>query len=185
MPDGAAPARFPQPIRLHIGGREKKPGWVNMDILPNPGIVDVLGSCTDLSAFVDSTVTEVYASHVFEHLDHVSELSRAIVEARRVLRPGGLLYVAVPDLEVLARLLLRPRLGVAERWELIRMFYGAQTDSADYHKMGFTFDILKQFLEQDGFTNTRRVGSFGLFDDTSDFAFLGERISLNVIAMKP
>ena len=180
-----SPPPFPQPIRLHIGGRERKVGWVNLDVLPNPGVVDVLGSCVDLSAFADGTVEEVYASHVFEHLDHVSELPRAILEAKRVLKPGGLLKVGVPDLEVLARLLLEPKMSLAARWELIRMFYGGQTDSADYHKMGFTFEILKQFLEQDGFTSVRRVESFGLFQDTSDFQFLSRRISLNVVAMKP
>lgn len=176
---------FPHPVRLHIGGRERKPGWVNLDVLPHPGVVDVLGSCVDLSAFADGTVEEVYASHVFEHLDHVNELPKAILEAKRVLKRGGLLKVGVPDLEVLARLLLEPRISLAARWELIRMFYGGQTDSADYHKMGFTFEIMKQFLEQDGFTHVRRVESFGLFQDTSEFEFMGRKVSLNVIAMKP
>ncbi len=179
-----APGTFPSPVRLHIGGRERRAGWVNMDVLPNPGVVDVLGSCTDLSAFADGTVEEIYASHVFEHLDHVRELPAAILEARRVLKKGGLLRVAVPDLEVLARLVLEPRMDIHNRFEVVRMLYGGQTDSADYHKMGFTFDVLKRFLEQDGFTHVRRVETFGLFQDTSDFVFLGKRISLNVQAIK-
>ena len=184
MPDPAKPART-APLRLHIGGRETKPGWTIMDVLPNPGVVDILGNCLDLSQFADGSVEEIYASHVYEHLDYIKELPAALAEAFRVLKHGGLFRAGVPDLEVLCKIILEPRIDAQNRFDIMRMIYGGQSSIADYHKVGFTFEIFKQFLSMASFTNIRRVESFGLFDDTSDYKYLGRRISLNVVAYKP
>lgn len=46
------------------------------------------------------SVDAIYASHVVEHLDR-DEARRFITEARRVLRTGGVLRLAVPDVRVL------------------------------------------------------------------------------------
>lgn len=173
-----------KPIRLHIGGWIKKDGWTIMDVLPKEGVVDVLGSCTDLSMFADGSVAEVYASHVYEHLGYLDELPKALGEAYRVLKRGGLLRAGVPDLEVLCRLMLEPKLGFQDRYHVMRMIYGGQTTTADYHKVGYTLEILKAHLEQAGFSNVRRVESFGLFEDTTELKFMGRRISLNVAAYK-
>jgi predicted SAM-dependent methyltransferase len=43
------------------------------------------------------TVEVLYTAHMLEHLDR-EEVSRFLVEARRVLIPGGILRIAVPDL---------------------------------------------------------------------------------------
>ena len=45
----------------------------------------------------DGEVDVVYSSHMLEHLDREQAI-QFIVEARRVLRPGGTLRLAVPDL---------------------------------------------------------------------------------------
>jgi predicted SAM-dependent methyltransferase len=50
----------------------------------------------------DETASVVYASHVLEHLDR-SRARSFLAEARRVLIPGGVLRLAVPDLDRLAR----------------------------------------------------------------------------------
>jgi SAM-dependent methyltransferase len=44
----------------------------------------------------------VYTSHMLEHLDR-KEAQRFLAEARRVLAPGGIIRVAVPDLALLVR----------------------------------------------------------------------------------
>ncbi len=83
-------------LRLHIGGKDVKPGWKILNVQPGPG-VDYVGTCTDLSAFGDRSVAEIYASHVLEHLSYTEELPRALKEFHRVLVPGARLRVAVPD----------------------------------------------------------------------------------------
>jgi SAM-dependent methyltransferase len=44
----------------------------------------------------------VYSSHMLEHL-HPRDASAFLAEARRVLRPGGIIRLVLPDLEMLAR----------------------------------------------------------------------------------
>lgn len=173
-----------EPLRLHIGGEAVKDGWKIVNIKPLPG-VDFIGSATDLSAFADGTVDAIYGSHIYEHLDYVTEVLRAFGEAFRVLKPGGQFMVAVPDLEALARLFLEPGLEVRDKFYVMRMIYGGQTDPWDYHKVGYSAEILAQFMAAAGFEAMERVQSFGLFDDTSNLAFLNVPISLNVRAIKP
>ena len=110
------------PLRLHIGGVQKKPGWLIVNILPGPD-VDHVGSCTDLSAFADGSVEEVYASHVLEHLSHRDELPCALREIARVLRPGGLFRLSVPDFDQLVRLYLRPDFDVRRRFARMRFIF--------------------------------------------------------------
>lgn len=171
------------PFRLHIGGHERREGWTIMDTLPGPQ-VDLIGNCRDLSQFADGSVDEVYASHVYEHLSYQNELVPAFEEAYRVLKKGGLFRLGVPDLEVICRLFLKPGQSMENRGHLMRIMLGGQIDDFDYHKSGFWFDALKDVLTQIGFTGVQRVQSFGLFKDTTEQAFDGKRISLNVSAYK-
>jgi predicted SAM-dependent methyltransferase len=172
------------PLRLHIGGWDVRPGWKIMDIQARPG-TDYIGHATDLSAFATGSVAEIYASHIYEHLDYTSEVDRALAEACRVLKPGGLIRIGVPDMEVLARLLLDKKLPPVAHYSVMRMMFGGQADAHDYHKVGFTFEILKEFLNRAGFRGVQRVRSFGLFNDSTTLNIEGNLISLNVSAMKP
>ncbi|MBN8596290.1 MAG: methyltransferase domain-containing protein [Planctomycetes bacterium] len=171
------------PLRLHIGGHEKREGWTIMDTLPGPQ-VDILGNCRDLSQFADGSVAEIYASHVYEHLSYMNELVPALEEAFRVLKSGGLLRLGVPDLEVLCRLFLKPGQTPENRGHLMRIMLGGQIDEFDYHKSAFWFDAVRDVLTQIGFKGVQRVASFGLFKDTTEQMFDGQRISLNVSAYK-
>jgi SAM-dependent methyltransferase len=56
-----------------------------------------LGSAVDGLPFPDGSVEVVYSSHMLEHLDR-AEASRFLAEALRVLRPGGIIRIGVPDL---------------------------------------------------------------------------------------
>lgn len=85
-----------QPTRLHIGsGNERLTGWVNVDLLPLPG-VDVVADVTEGLRFSD--VDAIFAEHFLEHL----RLDKAIdflVEAHRVLKPGSWLRLSTPNLD--------------------------------------------------------------------------------------
>lgn len=168
--------------RLHIGGQQRREGWEILDANAGP-LVDHVGDAVDLARFADGCFDEVYASHVLEHFDYTGAIQHALREWRRVLRPEGALRLSVPDLDILAHLLLqRQALDVPQRFQIMRMIFGGHIDRYDYHLVGLNFDFLCQFLGEAGFTAVQRVPSHGLFDDTSDLRVGGVPISLNVIA---
>lgn len=171
------------PLRLHIGGRTPHPDWKILDVRPGPG-VDFIGHCSDLSAFENETVAEIYASHVIEHLSYKHELAAAMSEFNRVLVPGGLVRIGVPDLPALCALYLDPSLDAEDRYQVTRMIYGGQLDPADYHYAGFDEESLTSRLQIAGFVDIVRVAGFGLFDDTSNHVFKGRQTSLNLCARK-
>lgn len=170
--------------RLHIGGEVRKDGWEVLNAQPGPA-VDHVGNARDLSRFADATFSHIYASHILEHLDYTGEMQSALHEWFRVLAPGGELWVSVPDLTSLAKIFLDPRLTLEARFSVMRMIYGGHDDAWDYHKVGFDFGILENFLIQAGFVEMRRVENFGLFEDYSAFICAGMPISLNVTARRP
>jgi predicted SAM-dependent methyltransferase len=181
----AAPAKAPPAdgIKLHIGGQEKREGWSILDPLPGP-IVDYVGNCNDLSFLADESCSEVYASHVLEHLGYNGEIQKTLKGIHRVLKPGGLLRVSVPVLNTLCRLFLHPPLDAAARFHVMRMMFGGRVTDYDVHHVGLTFEFLGGFLSGAGFRDIMRVPEFGLFNDTSSQRFGGVLISLNMQAWK-
>jgi SAM-dependent methyltransferase len=55
--------------------------------------------------YADNSVEAIYSSHTLQHL-YLGEAERVLSECARVLRPGGILRLALPDVEYLARQLL-------------------------------------------------------------------------------
>ncbi len=168
-------------MRLHIGGEEIKEGWKILNIQKKPG-VDFIGEITNLSQFDDESVEEVYASHVLEHIG-ISLVVSAVKEIFRILKQGGRFYVSVPDLEVLTKLFLAEPEG-GNKYNLMRMIYGGQTDKYDYHYVGFWRDSLYDVLKNAGFTSYEKVDFFNIFNDTSSLQVHGMPISLNVVGIK-
>jgi len=171
------------PLRLHIGGEIAHPEWKIFNIHPGPA-VDYTGHCADLSRFADGSVSEIYASHVLEHLHFKNELPTALREFYRVLQPAAMLRVSVPDLHTLCRLFLDPELSTLQRFQVMQMMFGGQTNDADTHYVGLDETFLSGYLSDAGFTGITRVDAFNLFDDTSAMHYKLP-ISLNMTARKP
>ena len=167
---------------LHIGGREAKAGWKILNAQQFEG-VDYIGDVRDLSAFRDGSCRKIYASHVMEHVSQTDFLP-TLKGIHRILCTGGELYLSVPDLEALCKLFLDPKLEGTQRFHVMRMMFGGQVDDFDFHFIGLTAEFMTDFFKRAGFLSARRVQSFGLFDDTSDFCPYGSPISLNMIAVK-
>jgi SAM-dependent methyltransferase len=90
---------------LNLGcGDRFHPNWENGDLYPNdPGVrfVDLLKKIP----YGDETFDVVYHSHVLEHFARKAAFF-FLTECHRVLKPGGVVRVVVPDLERIARLYL-------------------------------------------------------------------------------
>ena len=171
------------PLRLHVGGTQRRRGWKIYNIQPGEA-VDYVGDCTDLGQFADGSVQEIYASHVLEHLGYNDELPKALAEFHRVLEPGGIARISVPDFEILCRLFLDPSIDRPTRKEVMRMAFGGQVDEHDFHRVGLTFEFLEDYLRAAGFAAVERSSDFGLFNDQTTTNVNGTQISLNVIARK-
>ena len=96
--DAGEPARL-----LNFGcGGTFHPDWTNLDTSPvSPEVI-----AHDLRLrfpFADGTFDAVYGSHVLEHLEPAAA-ERLLQDCFRILRPGGIIRIAVPDLEAIVRL---------------------------------------------------------------------------------
>jgi predicted SAM-dependent methyltransferase len=82
-------------LRLHLGcGGVRKEGWVNVDLLGDP--VDVAWDLSKPLPFDDGSVDAVFHEHLLEHLPLQSGIGFS-KECFRVVRPGGIVRVGVPD----------------------------------------------------------------------------------------
>ena len=169
-------------MKLLIGSRTRYPGWSTLDLVAGPG-VDYVGDCAQLAQFETNSIEALYASHVLEHVPY-ARLPATLEEWHRVLLPGGKIMVAVPDMNILAQLFVKPDVKGADKVLLMQMMFGGQADDTDFHCIGFDLEILGVHLHMAGFEDIRRVPGFGLFPDSSVQDFHGIAISLNVEARK-
>ena len=88
-----------KPYKLHIGcGKNIFEDWINIDIEANHPCVDLLCDIRNELPFEDESCSFIYNEHVLEHLT-VEEGLFFLKECHRVLQPGGVLRVAMPDLK--------------------------------------------------------------------------------------
>ena len=75
---------------------------IGVDVYPHKN-VDIVGDCTDLWMFKENELDFIVNSHLLEHLP---DTVAALAEWKRVLKPGGLLAIAVSDGEIKPRYIL-------------------------------------------------------------------------------
>ena len=179
-------------LYINMGGIMDDSDWININIAANAGdafqvqsSIQVIRQMHLLIGFPNSTISALYASHILEHTtmgDHL--LIDTLLEWRRVIRPGGLLFLSVPDLAIITKLYQLTDLTFNERLLLMRMMYGGQMDAYDYHHVGLDYHILYHILTCTGFCEIQRVGNFNVlnYSDTSSATFRHYKISLNLIA---
>lgn len=84
--------------RLNWGcGGMPAEGWLNADRLPLPGI-DVCGDIRDGLPLPDDDLDYIVGIHALQDLPYL-DLAPALREMRRVLKPGGVLRLGLPDLD--------------------------------------------------------------------------------------
>ena len=179
-------------MKLHLGcGPRHIPGFVHVDLLPAPHI-DIVGPVEKLP-MPDASVSLIYASHVLEHFGR-NEYKSVLREWFRVLTPGGILRLSVPDFAACAAVYYENGL-VNGLSGLVGLLVGGQRDGNDYHKMIFDEAFLRLDLLQTGFKEVRRwdwrTTEHTGIDDYSQ-AYIphmskqdGRLMSLNLEAVKP
>ena len=83
-------------LRLHIGcGKGLLPGWINVDVHPAPLSMNVLWGLP----FDAGSVDFAFVSHLLEHLFFPRDVRALLADLHRVLAPGGIVRIVVPDIE--------------------------------------------------------------------------------------
>lgn len=136
-------------MKLNLAsGDDWRDGYVNIDFRED--VADVVADVADLKGFEDESVEEILALDALEHFP-ASRTQEILAEWRRVLCPGGLLTLRVPNLLRLANYIVEGR-GVPV---IITNIYGGHRwgpDGAwDAHHHGFVPSTIRSELEQAGF----------------------------------
>lgn len=141
------------PIMLHLGCAHRTlPGFIHIDGTPYPHL-DYVHKIDVLPMVSNDSASLLYASHCFEYFDR-EDAPRVLAEWRRCLMPGGILRLAVPDMDRLIEVyqqtgelkrILGPMFG---RW--------GDGDAHIYHKTVYNQSDLTALLSANGFTDIER-----------------------------
>jgi len=148
---------------LEIGGRTKldpKSDWTLLNIEPGRE-VDVVADAAERLPFPDDLYDVIYASHVLEHMAWQRTVA-VLAEWRRVLRPGGLLEVWVPDFGRIVQAFITRVLpdgwlrenggGDPFLWAVGRLF-GVGGSEHNWHRSAFDATHLESCLRRAGFAD--------------------------------
>jgi predicted SAM-dependent methyltransferase len=82
-------------LRLHLGSAwQPKEGWLNIDLVGHP--VDLAWNLAHGLPFHDGSAEAIFHEHLLEHLT-LEAAAKLLEESHRVLCPGGVMRIAVPD----------------------------------------------------------------------------------------
>lgn len=153
-------------MNLNIGGGATEiAGYVNVD------------KCKGLEAyplaFQSESVDVVRASHILEHFSY-RQTEAVLAEWVRVLKPGGILAIAVPDFDFILDKFVN---GNPDNLPLVGYLMGGQADENDFHKHIFTRESLEEYMRTAGIINIQRWESKA--GDCAEYA-----CSLNLMGVK-
>jgi len=87
--------------KLHVGcGPMLLEGWINSDMAPDVASGVIYLDVTEPLPFPDGSLQCIYSEHVLEHVSLETTFAH-FGECFRTLRPGGVVRVAMPDLQFL------------------------------------------------------------------------------------
>lgn len=126
-------------LNLNIGaGSTVIPGYTAID--------RKLGSEAYPLPYPDNSADNIRASHLLEHFTF-ADAQAALKEWTRVLKPGGRIRIAVPDLDAKDK-------ADPDEWPFIVM--GGQTGPDDIHRSAWNENRLRAHMEHFGLTNIKR-----------------------------
>jgi predicted SAM-dependent methyltransferase len=143
-------------MKLHLGCWHRYiPGFIHVDLCDMPHI-DYKRSIDDLSIFCDCSAELIYCSHCFEYFDRFQAVN-VLREWHRVLKPGGILRIAVPDFDKLIEVYLKS----GDINKILGPIFGRmeiqtpESIEVIYHKTVYNYDCLNEILGENGFEDVK------------------------------
>jgi len=136
-------------------------GWVNSDIAPGPG-VDVVADIRAGLPLQDNSFDYAVSIHALPEIPY-ADLDRAISELRRVLKPGGVLRLSLPDLDKAIRAYVSKDIdyfflipddvvtSLSGKMIVQLLWYGRS-------RCMFTVEFISELLKRCGFQNIQPCG---------------------------
>ncbi len=155
-------------IKINIGAGKTNFGkdWIHVDLANFPHIDEHHES---LPFHADNSVDLIYSSHMIEYLDR-TEIVPLLQDWYRVLKPGGILRLAVPDWQKL--IFIYSHKGGRLK-DILGPLYGRMNVDGQniYHKTVYDYEDLFDLLKSVGFKNVReydwKTTSHFMIDDCS------------------
>lgn len=147
--------------KLQIGfGNNSLPGWLNTGISYMESKHGAYMDAGQPFPFPDASFNYVYSEHLFEHLTY-QQAQNMLKESYRVLKPGGVIRIATPDLRFLLGLYQDPEKPLHKEYIAYTAKNGGLPSTAVYvinrfhtawgHQIIYDKETLSQALQQAGF----------------------------------
>lgn len=186
----------PAATRLQLGaGGRPVAGWLNCDITGSEHDVDL---AVMPLPFPDGHFTDIVAQHVIEHLDYDPQVIALFHDCARMLKPGGRVWFATPDLGKIIAAYVQDRCATLDRGLKRHWPHAEAPGFPVQHRLNYyfhqggehrnlmDFEMLEWALRDAGFTDIRRGVEAEFLADYPGFPARNDDFeSIYVTARKP
>ena len=126
-------------LLVNVGcGSSGKEGWINVDFSPYEG-VNCTFDCRTGLPFENNSVKGIFTEHFLEHLNYENEAKQFLADCFRVLEPGGVIRIIVPDAEKFLAGYCSPG------WEVLSLVRPLTSNHQDFH-LGLTYNTKMELI---------------------------------------
>jgi predicted SAM-dependent methyltransferase len=156
-----------KPGKINLGcGPFSKPGFLNVDLFPGG---DLTLDLRQGLPFESDSCSLIFSEHFFEHIDYPEPAGYLLRECLRVLEPGGVVRLSVPDtewplLDYQGGLKAPYFLYMKEHASWHPSYCTTRLEHINYHfrqngehRFAYDEETLRKILDAAGFTEIKRV----------------------------
>jgi len=148
------------PVKLNIGcGGRKLPGYIGVDAVAERTAADIVATAENIP-LPDECAEEIIALHLWEHF-YKWQCDDVIKEWRRLLKPGGMLVLELPNLIKCCQNVIDGKFVAGKHPDQLGMWglYGDPRDNDSFmaHRWAWSPQYLTEFLKAKGFIKIRET----------------------------